>query len=59
MSSTASGGKVISALVLTGVLVTGYILKERKVDRIASAASMKAVQAKRDLIAQLKDQKSF
>lgn len=59
MSSTASSGKVISALVATGALVAGYVLYERKVDRIASIASMKAVQAKRDLIAQLKDQKSF
>lgn len=57
MSSPASSGKIISALVVTGALVTGYILKERKVDRLAATASMKAVQARRDLIAQLKDHK--
>lgn len=60
MSYTASGGKILSAVATAGVLVTGYVLYGKKVDKLVAAESRKAVQAKRDFIEKLrKDQESI
>lgn len=51
MFSPASSGKLIPALFIAGTLITGYILRERKIDQNAIEVSRNALQKKREEIA--------